>query len=129
MGTWEFYLDESYNSHLFCVGGFFAPAGMWKEISAGWRARIAYENRKSEVRRFPPISRYHATDCANLKGEFDKKNGSFPVKSDSRRAFAESSARRDLAGSPLVDVSRMFGNILSPQATISGKASTTCVSG
>jgi len=75
MGTWEFYLDESYNSHLFCVGGFFAPAGMWKEISAGWRARIAYENRKSEVRRFPPISRYHATDCANLKGEFDKKNG------------------------------------------------------
>ena len=22
-----------------------------------------------------PISRYHATDCANLKKEFDKKNG------------------------------------------------------
>jgi hypothetical protein len=40
-----------------------------------WEARIALENRNSAKKGFPPISRYHATDCANLKREFTQKNG------------------------------------------------------
>lgn len=50
MATWEFYIDESYNSHLFCVGGFLPPVGMWREIVDPWRARIDYENRKSAIK-------------------------------------------------------------------------------
>ena len=40
-----------------------------------WRQRIAFENRRSAKKGFPPISRYHATYCANLKGEFAEKFG------------------------------------------------------
>jgi hypothetical protein len=75
MAPWEFYIDESYNGHLFCVGGFLAPVEMWREIVGPWRARIEYENRKSAITGFPPISRYHATDCANLKKDFDATRG------------------------------------------------------
>lgn len=76
MRTWELYLDESYNSHLFCVGGFLAPAQCWtREIVPRWSDRIDYENRQSAKKGFPAISRYHATDCANLRKEFAKEKG------------------------------------------------------
>jgi hypothetical protein len=71
----ELYIDESYNSHVFCIGGFLAPPRLWNKIGGRVQERIAYENRKSAIKGFPPVSRYHATDCANLKREFDKKNG------------------------------------------------------
>jgi len=75
MAPWELYIDESYNDHVFCVGGFLAHPGTWGEITTAWQDRIAYENRKSAVKGFPPLTRYHATDCANLKQEFDEKKG------------------------------------------------------
>ena len=75
MRTLELYVDESYNSHVFCVGGFLAPTSLWKEIASRWQERIAHENRKSAIKGFPTISRYHATDCANLKREFDVRKG------------------------------------------------------
>jgi hypothetical protein len=71
----EFYIDESYNSHVFCIGGFLATTSLWQTTSDRWQARIAYENRKSKIKGFPSVSRYHATDCANLKREFDAKKG------------------------------------------------------
>jgi hypothetical protein len=71
----ELYIDESYNSHVFCIGGFLAPASLWTATSGRWQERIAYESRKSALKGFPPISRYHATDCANLKREFDARRG------------------------------------------------------
>lgn len=69
------YIDESYNSRTFCVGGLLAPVSMWSSIEASWKQRLEYENRLSAKKGFPPISRYHATDCANLKREFSDKNG------------------------------------------------------
>ena len=75
MVPWEFYIDESYNSHVFCVGGFLAHPDTWKELTNAWQDRISYENRRSAIKSFPPISRYHATDCANLKKEFGEKKG------------------------------------------------------
>ena len=69
------YLDESYNTRTMCVGGFLAHENVWKKIEPKWEERIAYENRKSVKMGFPPISRYHATDCANLKNEFAPKKG------------------------------------------------------
>jgi uncharacterized protein DUF3800 len=72
---WHVYLDESYNSHVFCVGGLLAPAGVCDRLAAQWADRLAYENRRSAKKSLPPISRYHATDCANLKREFRTENG------------------------------------------------------
>jgi hypothetical protein len=69
------YLDESYNTRTVCVGGFLAHEKVWQEIEPKWKERIAYENRKSAKLGFPPISRYHATDCANLKNEFAPEKG------------------------------------------------------
>jgi hypothetical protein len=72
---WELYLDESYNSATFAVGGFLAPAWRWRRIVSAWKARLDYESRKSAKKGYPPIKRYHATDCSNLKREFDEKKG------------------------------------------------------
>jgi hypothetical protein len=57
------------------VGGFLAPEPTWSAITTAWAQRIDHENRISTKKGFPPISRYHATDCANLKKEFSEKNG------------------------------------------------------
>jgi hypothetical protein len=73
--TWSDYIDESYNARTFCVGGLLGPVKMWTDIVRGWTQRIAYENRKSAIKGFPPISRYHATYCANLKGDFSQNRG------------------------------------------------------
>jgi len=75
MRIWHAYVDESYNNSVFCVGGFFAAEPMWVEIDEQWKARLQYEKEKSAIGGFPPISRYHATDCANLKGEFSEERG------------------------------------------------------
>jgi hypothetical protein len=48
---------------------------VWKNIEQDWKACIDYENKKSAKKGFPPISRYHAADCANLKKEFDETRG------------------------------------------------------
>lgn len=75
MAVWHAYLDESYNKHVFCVGGFLAFEAMWQEIAEQWKARLQFENEKSAIAGFPPISRYHASDCANLKSEFSENRG------------------------------------------------------
>jgi hypothetical protein len=75
MELWNAYIDESYNDKTFCVGGFLAPVGIWNGITYDWASRIEFENRISDRKGFRPISRYHATDCGNLKREFSKENG------------------------------------------------------
>jgi hypothetical protein len=72
---WHDYIDESYNSSTFCVGGFMATKTTWTSIERAWSERIGYENRRSAKKGHPPISRYHATDCANLKREFGEDRG------------------------------------------------------
>jgi hypothetical protein len=57
------------------VGCVLAPAFVWERFTKAWAERIALENRNSVKRGFPPIGRYHATDCANLKREFAEKKG------------------------------------------------------
>jgi hypothetical protein len=71
----EAHLDESYNNRTFCVGGWLAPVSTLRSIEKSWKMRIDFERRMSIKKRFPPISRYHASDCANLKGEFDRSKG------------------------------------------------------
>ena len=64
------FLDESYDSGTMCVGGWLCREETWTWIEARWHQRIEHERRMSIRRGEPPISRYHATDCANLKREF-----------------------------------------------------------
>ncbi len=74
--VWDFYLDESYNDdRTLCVGGFVAPRDMWDAITNRWRERLAYENRQSTKKGFPPIRRYHATDCEGGNKEFHHTKG------------------------------------------------------
>jgi hypothetical protein len=75
MAVWHAYIDESYNTKTFCVGGFLAPEDIWNGITHDWSERIECERRRSIKKGLQPISRYHATDCAGLKKEFDKKHG------------------------------------------------------
>jgi hypothetical protein len=69
------YLDESYNNRTFCVGGWVLPDKAWIAFERDWNRRIEMERRNSAKKGFPPISRYHAADCANLRGEFAEDKG------------------------------------------------------
>ena len=73
--AWRDYIDESYNSRTFCVGGWLASNDGWSNIESAWLERIKYENRISAKKGMSPISRYHAADCANLKKEFSTQRG------------------------------------------------------
>jgi hypothetical protein len=64
------YLDESANNETIVCGGWIATDRQWDKIIPAWRSRIAYENRVSAKHDLPPITRYHANYCANLKKEF-----------------------------------------------------------
>lgn len=64
------YLDESYDAHTMCVGGWLSPDNVWPLINEKWAQRIEYEQKLSIRRSQEPIDRYHATDCANLKRKF-----------------------------------------------------------
>jgi hypothetical protein len=75
MDQWRAYLDESYDSKTFCVGGFLARVAEWEKIERAWAKVIAGEGIRSQRKGFAPISAYHATDCANLKNEFSVANG------------------------------------------------------
>lgn len=63
------YMDESYDPAAMCVGGWLNHEDRWKKIESAWKERIDYENRKSEKKGLPKISRYHASDLENLKGK------------------------------------------------------------
>jgi hypothetical protein len=69
-------MDESYkNGRVMCVGGWLCEKETWKDIESKWAAIIQYERRMSERKGLPPISRYHATDCASLRRAFDRSKG------------------------------------------------------
>jgi len=69
------YLDESYDNKTLCLGGWLCREESWIEIENKLTQRIEFERRKSIRHGKPPISRYHATDCANLKKEFRQEYG------------------------------------------------------
>jgi len=69
------YLDESYNNRTFCVGGWILPEREWAPLENDWRQRVEMEQRSSAKKGFPPIRRYHASDCSSLLGDFDRSKG------------------------------------------------------
>jgi len=76
MRIWHAFIDEGYkDDRSFCLGSVFAPECACAEMRESLLARITYENEKLAIEGYPPISRYHATDCAGLYKEFSPKRG------------------------------------------------------
>ncbi len=65
------YMDESYNNRTLCVAGWLSSEEGWERTESQWAERIQYERRISLKKGQVPISRYHASDCANRRGEFE----------------------------------------------------------
>jgi hypothetical protein len=62
----KFYADESYNNRTFNFGGWMAEESTWAKVEKQWSARIEYERRKHGK-----LERYHASDCASLKRDYE----------------------------------------------------------
>ena len=64
------YIDESYNQRTFCVAGWLCSDDEWGTVETRWKQRVEHERAVSRKKRQKPISRFKASDCANLGGEF-----------------------------------------------------------
>jgi hypothetical protein len=64
------YVDESYNDHVFTLSSLNAKGKTWAEFSRLWKITLNTWNRRLVAQGRPTISRYHTTDCSNLKREF-----------------------------------------------------------
>jgi hypothetical protein len=67
-----FYVDESYDSLTLCVGGWLCGQRCWSDIERKWGQRVEYERRQSAKRSERQISRFHASDCSNRRGEYEQ---------------------------------------------------------
>lgn len=65
------YIDESYNKDFFVLSCLTAHGGEWLWISWDWEKRIDRWNARLERQGRPTLTRYHASDCSNLKNDFD----------------------------------------------------------
>jgi hypothetical protein len=64
------YIDESFNSKMFTLSCLLATPYEWNWIESRWKGALRKKNKELKKAGRPQISRYHATDCANLKREF-----------------------------------------------------------
>jgi hypothetical protein len=65
------YFDESYNHRTMCIGGWLCRDDVWAHIEKDWLTRINYERALSAKKGLKSLSRYHASNCASLVGEFE----------------------------------------------------------
>jgi Protein of unknown function (DUF3800) len=64
------YFDESANSSTIACGGWIGFDSQWDKISRDWSARVQHESRINQKHKLKPITRYHASDCANRLRQF-----------------------------------------------------------
>ena len=70
------HIDESGNSDdLFSLACLISDGNRWFEIENEWKAHIDRKRAQLAAAGRRVFKRYHAADCANLKGEFHKKYG------------------------------------------------------
>jgi len=54
-----------------CVGGWLHSQERWPIIERRWSERVEYEQRQSSKKGALQISRFHASDCSNYRGEYE----------------------------------------------------------
>jgi hypothetical protein len=64
------HIDESGNSRLFTLSCLVGDGSMWLWIELAWTKLLEETNALLRAHGRPEISRYHASDCRNLRGEF-----------------------------------------------------------
>jgi hypothetical protein len=64
------YLDESGNSKVFTLSSLVGDGSMWPWIEMAWTKMLEETNASLRSHGRPTISRYHASDCRNLRREF-----------------------------------------------------------
>ncbi len=65
------YLDDSYDNATVVSGGWVAEDGIWDVIQDKWNARVRHETAMSLLKGLKPVTRYHASDCANRVNDFE----------------------------------------------------------
>ena len=64
------YIDESYNDEVFTLSCLFASLKTWTGFEMSWNNCLRTTNNRLLKAGRRQITRYHATDCANLKREY-----------------------------------------------------------
>jgi hypothetical protein len=66
------YIDESYNEpRTFALGCVLARGMDWFDLAKQWQRVLDRKNRDLARAGRPILSRYHSSDCNNMKGEYD----------------------------------------------------------
>lgn len=68
------YIDESYNAKdqkLFVLSCLIATGKSWLEMERTWKLHLRAKNKQLKKAGRPEISRYHATDCSSMHGEYE----------------------------------------------------------
>ena len=67
------YIDESFDprlSKIFTLSCLLSTGKIWSDFARAWKLMLGSWNRRLKRQGRPTISRYHASYCSNLKGEF-----------------------------------------------------------
>jgi hypothetical protein len=66
------YIDESVDKkqNIFTLACLISTLKEWRALERAWKIYLAGWNKRLKKLGRPPITRYHASDCRNLKGEF-----------------------------------------------------------
>lgn len=64
------YIDESYNQRMFTMSAILASGIKWAWFESSWEKHIKAKNKTLKAKGRQQISRFHASDLSNLKGEF-----------------------------------------------------------
>ena len=67
------YMDESYDRHqkLFAFSCLIASRKDWAEMERAWKLHLAAKNKQLKKAGRQLLSRYHATDCSSMHGEYE----------------------------------------------------------
>ncbi len=65
------YIDESYNPRMFTLSAILASGLDWAYFISSWKKNIDAKNKELRKEGRRPISRFHASDFSNRRGEFE----------------------------------------------------------
>jgi hypothetical protein len=64
------HMDESYNTKMFTYSCVLGRGSVWLWLTSEWKKRLRKKNKSLRKQGRKELSRYHASDCSNLKNDF-----------------------------------------------------------